>query len=323
MNIIIGDTARGEFDNWPDMFVQFDSTTFMPDNTFEFNHYNESHILIDVNGVYLFQAIHNFLNQHNINSNQFTYITANFKCEQAYSNWRTMFNITDDPFNIIVYPGCSHNVNSEIVPAFDDTARPLKYVNLNNHSYMHRIQIINFLHNNDLIQYGSNSFHKRNSLLAEEILKQVPMEVDQLGPNSHEFDHDHLFVDSYFSIITESIFDRTPGNAMQALPPLDYEAWWVEGHVTEKTFRAFFHLHPFIIVGAAGSLEYLRSLGYQTFDGLIDESYDSIENPVDRMLAIQAEITKLCSYDIDTLRQWYISLKPILEHNQLAYINRA
>jgi hypothetical protein len=43
---------------------------------------------------------------------------------------------------------------------------------------------------------------------------------------------------------------------------------------------------PFVIVGTRGSLEYLRSYGFRTFEGIWDESYDSIEDPYDRMLAI-------------------------------------
>jgi hypothetical protein len=35
---------------------------------------------------------------------------------------------------------------------------------------------------------------------------------------------------------------------------------------------------PFVIVGTRGSLEYLRSYGFRTFEGIWDESYDSAED---------------------------------------------
>jgi len=300
------------------MFAQFSNDTFSPGDTFVLRLSYESHIIIDINGVLLYDAIHNFLNQHNVPPVNFTYETGNFKGEQAYTNWRNTFNITDPPIQIKTYPGCSAEVNTDIVPIIKDTARPYKYVNLNNAPHIHRIELINWMYQRDLLQYGKNSFHMAHHLLIKEIFDQIPMEVDQLGPNHHDVDQDHLFVDNYFSIITESIFGRPI--ALPVARPKPYEEWWVEGHVTEKTFRAFFHLHPFILVGASGSLAYLRSLGYQTFDGYIDESYDKIENHSDRMLAVQAEITKLCALDLDSLRQWYASLTPILQHNQARYL---
>ena len=57
-------------------------------------------------------------------------------------------------------------------------------------------------------------------------------------------------------------------------------------HLTEKTLRPIACGKPFILVAPHGSLDYIRSYGFKTFDGLINESYDSIVDPYDRMLAI-------------------------------------
>ena len=45
-------------------------------------------------------------------------------------------------------------------------------------------------------------------------------------------------------------------------------------HITEKTFKAIALGMPFVLVAAAGSLEYLRSYGFQTFNDIWSESYD-------------------------------------------------
>ena len=45
-------------------------------------------------------------------------------------------------------------------------------------------------------------------------------------------------------------------------------------HLTEKTFKPICLRMPFIIVGSKGSLAYLRSYGFKTFNHLWDESYD-------------------------------------------------
>lgn len=64
-------------------------------------------------------------------------------------------------------------------------------------------------------------------------------------------------------------------------------------HLTEKILRPIACGRPFILVGTAGSLEYLRNYGFKTFSGLIDESYDSIIDPLLRLEAIVAELTRI------------------------------
>jgi hypothetical protein len=51
-------------------------------------------------------------------------------------------------------------------------------------------------------------------------------------------------------------------------------------HLTEKTFKPIALGMPFVIVGTKGSLEYLRSYGFRTFEGIWDESYDLAEDDV-------------------------------------------
>jgi len=46
-------------------------------------------------------------------------------------------------------------------------------------------------------------------------------------------------------------------------------------HLTEKTFKPIALGMPFILVAPAGSLEYLRGYGFQTFHHIWDESYDA------------------------------------------------
>lgn len=57
-------------------------------------------------------------------------------------------------------------------------------------------------------------------------------------------------------------------------------------HLTEKSLRPIACRHPFILLAPHGSLQYLRNYGFKTFDKVWDESYDQIENPIDRMNAV-------------------------------------
>lgn len=63
--------------------------------------------------------------------------------------------------------------------------------------------------------------------------------------------------------------------------------------VTEKTFKPIELSHPFIIYGNQGTLSYLHGLGFETFDHVIDESYDLAPNLSSRLKAIDAILKSL------------------------------
>ena len=86
-------------------------------------------------------------------------------------------------------------------------------------------------------------------------------------------------------------------------------------HITEKTMKAIALEMPFVLVATAGSLEYLRSYGFKTFDGIFDESYD---RETDDILRLE-KITKLLK-DLDVLSareraEIHRACLPIVEHN--------
>lgn len=45
--------------------------------------------------------------------------------------------------------------------------------------------------------------------------------------------------------------------------------------LTEKIYRPIINRHPFVIRSSFRTIEYLQSVGFKTFNGLIDESYDA------------------------------------------------
>jgi hypothetical protein len=67
-------------------------------------------------------------------------------------------------------------------------------------------------------------------------------------------------------------------------------------HLTEKSLRPIALGQPFILAGTAGSLEYLRSYGFKTFSDIWDESYDTIENPEERLYAITDLMTEIANW---------------------------
>ena len=91
--------------------------------------------------------------------------------------------------------------------------------------------------------------------------------------------------------------------------------WDRKDHLTEKVFKPIVSQMPFVIVGPAHSLKYLRSYGFKTFDYWLDEGYDEIEDPFERMQAVTDLIEKICKYDIRDLEDMLKEMRPTLDHN--------
>jgi hypothetical protein len=89
-----------------------------------------------------------------------------------------------------------------------------------------------------------------------------------------------------FSLVAETTLDlvRPP----EYCPPIGQRLF-----VTEKSYKPFAFKHPFIIYGGTGTLSYLKSNGFETFDHIIDEGYDTIIDDQQRLLAIDYELNKL------------------------------
>jgi len=87
-------------------------------------------------------------------------------------------------------------------------------------------------------------------------------------------------------------------------------------HLTEKIFQPIVCGRPFILTGAPGNLQYLRSYGFRTFGDYIDESYDSESDPDRRMDLITQQIENLCARSLPELNAMLKDMRPILEHNK-------
>lgn len=84
---------------------------------------------------------------------------------------------------------------------------------------------------------------------------------------------------------------------------------------SEKTFRPIINLQPFIFLGNTGSLKKLQELGFKTFHPKIDETYDTVSDPILRMQLIEKEILKLQKLSLQDLHELYYSFANILLYN--------
>lgn len=110
--------------------------------------------------------------------------------------------------------------------------------------------------------------------------------LDIMQHNDHHVVNTDLYVGSFFHIILETHFDADQSGGT---------------FLTEKTWKCIKYGQPFVIVGPHGSLRHLRTLGFKTFDRVLDNSYDDIEDATERWLAVKRLIAEIRSGDIKSL----------------------
>jgi hypothetical protein len=87
-------------------------------------------------------------------------------------------------------------------------------------------------------------------------------------------------------------------------------------HLTEKALRPIACGKPFILVSTPGSLQYLREYGFQTFDSLINEHYDQVHDPVERIRAVVTEMSRIAGLPSRHKQELYKEMHVVARRNQ-------
>lgn len=87
-------------------------------------------------------------------------------------------------------------------------------------------------------------------------------------------------------------------------------------HLTEKILRPIACGKPFIVAGPWGSLEYLRSYGFETFSDIIDESYDTIKNPYQRLHAVTDLMQQIARMPGSKKQHLYHAMNEVADRNR-------
>lgn len=96
------------------------------------------------------------------------------------------------------------------------------------------------------------------------------------------------------------------------------ESWNHVNYFTEKTAKPLLGKRLFVFFGIQYALKFLRSIGFQTFEGVIDESYDTEPNGPRRWAMAFEQVKYLCEQDPAEI---YKKILPVLEHNQQMMLN--
>ena len=102
------------------------------------------------------------------------------------------------------------------------------------------------------------------------------------------------FTDCYVNLVTETnVYNDTP-------------------MLSEKTFKPILAGQLFILLASPGAVQFLRDIGIDTFDDIIDHSYDDTTDIRSRIQQISDQVDRLVRLDLNTI---YTDIKPRLRRN--------
>ena len=87
-------------------------------------------------------------------------------------------------------------------------------------------------------------------------------------------------------------------------------------HLTEKSLRPIACGQPFILAGTHGSLKYLQSYGFKTYSDIWPETYDHIQDPLERLKEIIALLKQISEWSFE------IRLQKLQQAQEIAEFNR-
>jgi hypothetical protein len=263
------------------------------------------------------------------------YVTGNMIANETYDKWcndkhiqNRMCVVPYAHFELdMAMTAYQRNETENKLPSFEDhinykSSNEVKtFACLNKRIRQHRVWFYNYLYNSGLIDKGLVSmnqfdYHGYNFEgktidlnVIDEISKNLPLIVH--GKANNEFDdnfyirrfNDKISLDTYMTVISEAHC----GDSDQTM------------FLSEKTFKVIAVNHPFIIMGNKDSMKMMRTIGYKTFDGYIDESYDSLPTH-ERLQSIIESIRKVDN--IKDKLEWYKSLEEIIKFNYNTLIGK-
>lgn len=190
-----------------------------------------------------------------------------------------------------------------------------KFLFLNNKQHMVRDKIYDFIINNKEIENNSNySFIYKNIDLHK---KQINKDFYKICEGERCFykTHSDFLADDYLSNNIRYFFENSFLYIIAETNPfLNFN------FLTEKTYKAFYHGMPFLLISSANSLKHLKNLGFKTFDKWIDESYDKEKKIKNRIEMIFNEIKRINKLNKKELIKIKKEMKNTLEYNRNMYL---
>jgi len=280
----------------------------------------------------IFFAIHNYFNHYQISLTSIVYLNCCSNGKILYDSFCSRNEIGKNLISLEYIPWYLYDTY-HVTPPYIPGKRNKTFFALNRRMHEHRCLTVMLMTKENLLDKFYMSFPKnhigtnetflykasgyihsfsRYGLTLEDVKRtdeKLPLilDVDNWNPYPLPIVSNKLkkfYDDSFMSLVAETYFFS---NVI---------------HLTEKTFKPIINHHPFIMVSSPRTLQAIKSFGFKTFDNIIDESYDTIEDHYDRFNAILSIIRHLATWDSKKLENASREIKQVVDYNYLLLNSR-
>jgi hypothetical protein len=250
------------------------------------------------------------------------YVVANSEHSQEKNNLLKDYDLLDWYYFFHGFAALDWYKNIQYLPPIKTFSKVfISFNNLINEKRSYRLTLISMLMNGNLDKFGHISMSQQDTV--KKIKKELFSPHSLLSKQSKYLIYKTLLpnppklvIDTDITIGTLSSNDNLDTLCLGLFHVVTETIFYDEKlHLTEKIFKPIVAHRPFLLVGAPGNLAYLKNYGFCTFDRWIDESYDSEQDPDQRLIKIVDELDKLCKLSESELMQMYNEMQEILEYN--------
>lgn len=282
----------------------------------------------------VFADLWRWINQHNL-TNRVLYVSSSCNVQELYSRWcrveRTAPVMSTAWYgffaNWIVKDREMRRINHRIPQA--NWTGGLRYMCLNRRPYLHRVLLTTLLERFKVINLGAVSMPREFSEAEVKWDLDIPRQwtilkelangrLDFLQENFNTMynrlpliaDTDNFSI-NYALNINENFYTKYPINLISETLFLTDSAF-----MSEKIWKPMLLGQIFLVMASPYYLQALRKLGFKTFAPYIDETYDTIEDPIDRAIELVQVLRDILTLDFKDFVQLLKDCEPILIHNK-------
>lgn len=263
------------------------------------------------------QIILRTIKKYDLKKTDIILITGNYKTVSSDHYLVAIKNWADT-----VIPPCSKQFFEEQKHLIlSRSIRPKNIVTFMRKERLFRFHLAKFIYDNNLTDHNIVTFGKNVSQyywdrhskkFDEEFINSLPWQYDvDVRFDNNSLDCVLAKTDAEITAYKETYINCV---AERSIRYLNYEL-----DISEKIFKPIACLQPFLVFGQPGTLEYMKGLGYKTFDKWWDESYDYMTFESIRFKMLTTLYKKLTLTSKQELAEIMYQAWPVLEHNYYTY----
>ena len=211
-----------------------------------------------------------------------------------------------------------------IVPVSDknfDSTRT--FISLNRHGRAHRLVTLSYIFGREYDQFGYISYlgqEQPNATHFDNLLDGISWKFEERHAGFRDviitgykkfYKNKSLLVDNYkiynqendnVTNFTQSLRSKYQNSFIEIVSESSFSA--PSYMLTEKTLNSIYGCNFPIILSGVGVVAHLRELGFDMFDDIVDHNYDTISNPIDRIISAIEDNKKLLTDSFYVKVQW-------------------